>query len=104
MYIYTHTCIYIYTGESKKRINEAGRKIEKGYKLGLYERWKEKVPQFTCFTSTKVQILTLSELQSKAEIQREGEDEDKSAYQVLSLLALLQVLSLLALLVQKYKD
>ena len=37
----------------------------------------------------------LSELQSKAEIQREGEDEDKSAY---------QVLSLLALLVQKYKD
>jgi len=49
-------------GESKNRMNEAGRKIEKGYKTGLYERWKDK---------------------SKAQIQREGEDEDKSAYQAL---------------------
>ena len=30
-------------GESKNRVNEAGRKIDKGYKTGLYEKWKVSV-------------------------------------------------------------
>jgi hypothetical protein len=44
--------------EGKERVNEAGRKIKKGYKVGLYDKWKER---------------------HKARIQTEGEEEDRDA-------------------------
>ncbi|EKX32169.1 hypothetical protein GUITHDRAFT_121663 [Guillardia theta CCMP2712] len=48
--------------DGKARMNEAGKKIKKGYRLGLYDKWKER---------------------SKARIQLEGEEEDSSVHQSL---------------------